>query len=99
MQDTIEINGVTYKRVDAAKGNRAVVVVDRGWIFAGDVTEENGRILLSRAVHVLSWESVGFAGLIADPKSAKAKLKLCADVDLPKSSEIFRVQVGDTWGL
>jgi hypothetical protein len=25
-------------------GTRAVVVVDRGWIFAGDVTRENGRI-------------------------------------------------------
>ena len=26
------------------KKTRAVIVVDRGWIFAGDVTRENGRI-------------------------------------------------------
>ena len=49
MSNTITVNGVEYIRADsvpAAKpnGNRAVVVVDRGWIFAGDVTREDGRI-------------------------------------------------------
>lgn len=38
---TIEVNGVKYVRADqiaaeAPRGNRAVVVVDRGWIFAGN---------------------------------------------------------------
>lgn len=40
--NTIKIDDVTYIREDAVQqkpaGNRAVVVVDRGWIFAGDVT-------------------------------------------------------------
>ena len=53
---TIKIDDVEYVRSDlmpaSITGNRAVVVVDRGWIFAGDVTRENGRIKLSRAVHV-----------------------------------------------
>ena len=26
-------------------GNRAVVVVDRGWIWAGDVEEKDGKII------------------------------------------------------
>ena len=99
--ETIEVNGVKYIKegTTALPGKRAVVVVDRGWIFAGDVTRENGRIKLSRAVHVLSWESVGFAGLIDDPKIAKAKMKPVANVDMPDSAEIFCVPVGDTWGL
>lgn len=101
---TIEINGVSYVRADAVSkpqpnGKRAVVVVDRGWIFAGDVTETNGRIALSRAIHVLSWQSVGFSGLVKSPKEAKAVLKEISDVDLPKDAEIFRVPVSDNWGF
>ena|SRR3990167_3288713 len=101
---TIEVNGISYVRADQASqpkpnGNRAVVVVDRGWIFAGDVTEENGRIKLARALHVFSWQSVGFAGMVADPKKGKADLRPVADVDIPKDAEVFRVAVGESWGL
>lgn len=102
--DRIDINGVKYVREDqvpAAKpsGNRAVVVVDRGWIFAGDVTDEDGRIKLSRALHVFSWQSVGFAKMVADPKSGKADLRPIADVDIPRDAEVFRVPVPANWGL
>lgn len=83
-----------------ATGNRAVIVVDRGWIFAGNVTEENGRIYLDRAVWVFRWESVGFDGMIADPKSNKVTIKpMKSRVDIPKGSEVFRIPVGDEWGL
>lgn len=47
--DSITIGGVEYVRTDKQRpiGTRAVVVIDRGWIYAGDVTRENGRIYLS----------------------------------------------------
>ncbi len=96
MQDQIEINGVQYVRADSKpSGNRAIVVVDRGWIFAGDVTRENGRIKLTNALHVFKWESVGFAGMIED--TAKADLRKIADVDIPEDSEIFCVPVPQSW--
>ena len=98
--NTISINGIEYAPVNAQpKGPRAVVVVDRGWIFAGDVTRKDGRILISRALHVFRWESVGFAGMIVSPKKAKADLRPIADVDIPEGSEIFCVPVSDDWGL
>jgi hypothetical protein len=93
------IDGVEYAPINKTNGNRAVVVVDRGWIFAGDVTRENGRIWLSRALHVFKWESVGFAGMIDNPKKAKADLRPVADVDLPEGAEIFCVPVPAEWGL
>ena len=99
----IKIDDVEYVRADAIKppiaGTRAVVVVDRGWIFAGDVTRENGRIKLSRAIHVFRWESIGFNGMIENPSSNKVTLKLIADVDMPESAEIFCIPVKDDWGL
>jgi hypothetical protein len=91
------IDGVKYVPEKSA-GKRAVVVVDRGWIFAGDVTETDGRIKLTRALWVFRWETIGFDGVIANPKKAILKV-MTTDVDLPAESEIFRCPVGDDWGL
>jgi len=97
----IKIDEVEYVRKDslpaARSGTRAVMVVDRGWIFAGDVTRENGRVKLSRALHVFKWESVGFAGMLENTK--KADLRKIADVDIPEGAEIFCVPVPDDWGV
>jgi hypothetical protein len=100
METSVQINGVTYVRADSIPsvptGNRAVVVVDRGWIFAGDVTREDGRIKLSRAVHVFKWESIGFAKMV---ETERADLRPIADVDMPAGAEIFCVPVSDNWGI
>lgn len=103
--NTISINGVDYVRADqvpspASVGSRAVVVVDRGWIFAGDVVRENGRIKLSRAVWLFKWESLGFDGAIANPKSDKVTIKpMPQGVDIPQGAEVFCVPVVQDWGL
>lgn len=99
MTKKIVIDGVEYTPLKTHTGQRAVIVVDRGWIFAGDVTRENGRIKLSRALHVFKWESVGFAKMVEDPAKAKADLRPIADVDIPSGAEIFCVPVPETWGL
>ena len=96
MSDIITINGVEYAPIKP-NGNRAVVVVDRGWVFAGDVTERDGRIYLSHAVWVFRWESVGFAAVVSDP--SKADIRRIDDLDIPAGSEIFRIPVSDSWGL
>ena len=97
MNRKITINGIDYvPATSQPSGNRAVVVVDRGWIFAGDVTRENGRIRISRAVHVFRWESIGFAKMV---ETAQADLRPIADVDMPEGVEIFCVPVRDDWGL
>ena len=101
--NTITINGEDYVKASDVpeaqpNGNRAVVVVDRGWIFAGDVTEEDDRIILTRAVWVFRWESIGFNGVIENPYKADIRPMPNA-VDIPKGSEIFRIPVDDDWGL
>lgn len=96
--DSIVVNGIEYVPASSQqKGSRAVVVVDRGWIFAGDVTRENGRIRISRAVWVFRWEKVGFAGVISDPKGHD--IRPIADIDMPEGAEVFSVPVHESWGL
>lgn len=96
---SVMIDGVEYVERPKPIGNRAVVVVDRGWIFAGDVVREYGRIKLSRALHVFRWESIGFDGMLREPLSSKVTLKPVADIDIPEGAEIFCVPVSDDWGL
>ena len=96
---TIVVDGVIYTHSPPPLGKRAVLVLDRGWIFAGDVEDREGRIYLDRAVHVFSWPGGGFAAMIADPKKINADLRPCAPLNFPASTEIFRVPVGDSWGL
>ena len=94
------IDGIEYAPVVPAAGTRAVVVVDRGWIFAGDVTREGNRIFLDRAVWVFRWESIGFDGVIANPKDKNVTLrKMKNRIEIPAQSEIFSVPVSDDWGV
>lgn len=96
--EMIKIDEVTYVRADSRPaGSRAVVVVDRGWIFAGDVTRKDGRIYLSNAVWLFRWSSIGFDGVLKEPK--KAEIRKIDDVDIPAQSEVFCVPVKDGWGL
>jgi hypothetical protein len=97
--ENVVINGIEYAPVKSTAGTRAVVVVDRGWIFAGDVTRKDGRILLTNALHVFKWESLGFSGMVDNPQKAKADLRPIADVDIPAGAEVFCVPVPDGWGL
>lgn len=101
----ISIDGTKYVRADGVQppklpGKRAVVVLDRGWIVAGDVTEDDGRLKITRAVHVRSWSSIGFDGMVANPNDKQVTLRPMPNgFDAPADAELFRVPVGDDWGL
>lgn len=76
---------------------RAVIVIDRGWIFAGDVERRDGRIYVTRCVWVFAWREIGFNGVIADPR--QADLRAMNDIEIPAISEIFSVPVAEDWGM
>ena len=103
---SIEINGIIYVPQSTANtlpsGNRNIVVVDRGWIFAGDVVfnGETQELVLSNAVWLFKWESIGFDGAIKNPKSDQVTIrKMDNPVVIPKQSVVFKVPVSSRWGL
>ncbi len=97
----ITVDGVEYVRADSQPtGKRAIIVVDRGWVYAGDVHEENGRIRLTKCVWVFNWREIAFNGLVANPGDERADVRPFPNgVDLPADAEIYRVPVHDSWGL
>lgn len=87
-------------KVSWAQNERCILVVDRGWIFAGDpCVSGDGYVRLKNAVHVFRWESIGFAAMIRDWKSAKVDLRPVVDVEVPANSIVFRVPVEPGWGV
>ena len=101
----ITLDGVKYVRADltmqpALLGKRAILVIDRGWIVAGDIEDVGGRIKVSRALHIISWTSIGFHGMVENPKSKNVCIQpLPNGFDVPDDAELFRVPVADDWGL
>lgn len=97
----VVINGKTYVlKPEPQKGNRMVIVIDRGWIFAGDVTTDGDYLNLDNATWVFRWEEIGFSGVVANPKSDKVDLRQMSNpVQVPLGSVIFRIPVSDDWGL
>ena len=100
MNKKIVVDGVEYAAV-VPNGNRFVFVLDRGWIVAGDAgIDADGVTVLSRVVHVRRWESIGFDGMLANPKSDKVTLKpINFKFEIPKGVIIFAVRVDNNWGL
>jgi len=94
------MGGEAPKSSGPLEQKRVVLVVDRGWIFAGDQSRtEDGHVRLSNAVHVFRWKSIGFAGMVQDWRNDKVELRPCADVEVPEGCVIFRVPVDAGWGL
>ena len=87
-------------RAPKLEPKRVILVVDRGWIFAGDqALTSDGFIRLTNAVHVFRWESMGFAKMVENWKDSRVDLRKVADVEVPRDGVIFRVPVPDGWGI
>lgn len=99
--EEIVLNGKVYaEKTPPILGNRFVVVLDRGWIYGGDLTEGEGKITLTNVVWPMYWSEIGFDGMLKDPKNPKVKLKkLDHTICVPDGVELFRVPVAHDWGL
>ncbi len=102
--ETIMINNIKYIREDSVQkpisGNRHVIVLDRGWIFAGDVVIENGTLTATNVVNVVRWSSIGFNGMISNPNSDNVKIdKSDNPLVCPMASVLFMIPVRSDWGL
>ena len=63
---------------------RVILVVDRGWIFAGDQSvTSDGYVRLDRAVWVFNWASVGFAAVVKDWRASKADIRAHELAEVP----------------
>lgn len=81
-------------------GNRAIVVLDRGWIFVGHITgpTDNGMYKITNCQNVRIWKQNGFGGVCRDPKAAGVILDPASDIRCHQSAIIFIVPISEEWG-
>lgn len=84
---------------NCAQGDRHIVVLDRGWIFAGDMSldKETNVYTLSNCVNIRKWETGGFGGLTLSAKVSKATLNECSLIRFHASAMIFCVPIDGDW--
>lgn len=108
MKNEIEINGDVYVKKNDSGGQRCLVVVDRGWIYAGDVYDEmhavaGHRIKIRNALWVFHWDRIGLDGVLKNPNHDDVTIKKLPDgastVDMPGDAEVYRIPVPDGWGV
>lgn len=84
--------------LEKTKGDRHLVVLDRGWIFVGNLIKNEGEpYILTNAKNVRKWEIGGFGALSQSAKKAKAVLDNCADIYFSESAKIFCVPISENW--
>lgn len=63
------------------------------------IDETTKELILRDAIQVFRWESIGFTGVLENPKSPKVTLKSFPyPVKVPQGSVIFTVPVPSDWG-
>lgn len=104
-RETITFDGVEYVRADTVRpktSSRVLLILDRGWVYGGDLVEDapEGRVQLANAYNVRSWRGCGMTGVqsMADPDKVTLD-KVAGIVDVPASAELFRLPLGASWGL
>lgn len=78
---------------------KQIVVVDRGWVFVGDVADTDTGVTITNCQNIRYWgtEELGLGGLINGPLP-KTKLDKYGDVHIPKHAVIMRMDVNTSGG-
>ena len=85
---------------DCTTGDRHLVVLDRGWIFAGNLSlNDDGTYTLTNAIVVTKWTSGGFGGLTLSAKESGATLDPCAQpIKFHRRAMVFAIPIPEVWG-
>jgi len=89
---------LTAMVANCKEGDRHIVVLDRGWIFCGNLTRtDDGVNTLTNVVNIRKWARNGFGGLTTDPKAAGVECDDCAAIRFRDSALMFAVPVAENW--
>lgn len=89
---------VLIKTVGGLEGDRHIVVLDRGWIFVGNLSKrEDGTYVLVNAKNVRKWQRGGFGALSKGAKLSEATLDDAAPIIFTDKALLFTVPVAEDW--
>jgi hypothetical protein len=80
-----------------ATGDLNIVVLHRGWIFVGELSEAGDGYRLDSCRNVRKWASGGFGGLSHGAKSSGATLDDAQPMEFPADAMIFCSELPEDW--
>lgn len=93
------IDVLTAATANCAAGDRHIVVLDRGWVFAGRMSldKETNIYTVTDCLNIRYWKKVGFGGLSQGAKKAEATLDDCVPIKFHARAMIFCVPIPEGW--
>jgi len=82
---------------DKVVGDRHIVVLDRGWIFVGNLSEDDGIYTLRHAFNSRKWERGGFGGLTKSATDSGAVMDECAPIGFRGDAMVLWVAIPESW--
>ena len=105
-QEKIEqfcINGIEYIRKDSIKetdGDIKIVVLDRGFVYVGQVSQEDDFYIIKNAKNIRQWGTTKGLGELASGPLANTKLDTFGTVRVPSRALISLIDVEQSkWKL
>ncbi|MCP4539849.1 MAG: hypothetical protein GY832_22140 [Chloroflexi bacterium] len=88
---------IEKRTAKCTEGDRHIVVLDRGWIFVGNLSLTEDVYTLTNAVNIRKWEKGGFGALSKSREAAGATLDSCEPIRFAKGAPLFVVPIQEDW--
>jgi hypothetical protein len=83
---------------DEATGDLSIVVLHRGWVFVGELSDsKSGGLRLGNVRNVRKWDSGGFGRLTRGAKSSGAVLDAAQPMEFYADAMIFSAALPEGW--
>ena len=100
MQNTIEVNGVSYTKTDSIETKptkKQILVLQRGWVIVGDVSQESSMVSVSNCSVVRVWgTSNGLGELAENGPLSETVLDPCPPVQAHELSIVLRMNANES---
>lgn len=98
-KEALKIIEDTLNECEVKTDGPHIVVLDRGWIFHGNlIPQDDGESYrLTSCVNIRRWSKNGFGGLSKGAEFAGATLDACDPISFKEKALIFAVRTSNDW--
>ena len=91
------IDVLTAATANCVEGDRHLVVLDKGFIFAGNLSKKDDVYTLTNCFNVRKWSTGGFGGLSKSANESGATLDPSAPIRFEPRAMVFCVPISGDW--
>jgi len=94
---SIAIDGVEYRPVVSEKSRKQIVILQRGWVFAGSVEEDGDNVIIRNAECIRIWGTTRGLGELRTGKTSKTATDSYGTVEVHRLAIVGRINIESGW--